>query len=170
MGDSPDDLGNFLLNDRYVKGESTLWPIYWVQEKDASGSDILVPFYDFCSYEPVERWRIISLQDGATFSIGEIAQTLRDDELPYDLDMELLRAAIKRAGFRFRHVLLTDHFFSGDYDPRLISWVLVHICENTDLRAHRFVIFFPCHGDQQEDVGIAALGLFSENYFQMRAG
>lgn len=242
---------NFLLNDKYAKGVSTLWLIYWKNESDVDGSDMLVPyaviredspigekrhadiqrrctrfsssnadvhkslnamlsicretrklaldpvngryaslpvllmgrydigmrpdrpavtgervlvhphrdvflFSDSFGCPSVSSTHIVSLHDGASFSVREIARILHNHDLPYEVDIELLRAATARTGFRFRHILLTGNFVTGDADIPLNPWILVHICENTDLRAHRFVVFLPCHDEQSQEDEIFA--------------
>lgn len=240
---------NLLLNDKYVDGESTLWPVYWRKETDFDGSGILVPYvvihedssigekrredirrrkrfssFDAdthkglhpmlcicretrtmaldpakgryaslpvlwttdCYYITVDNFMFtdelvlvhphrdvflfsdpydshswldsyqIALNDGTALSIREIAQFFHNEDLPYNVDMELLRAAALRAGFRFRHVLFIDHFIDSRFERSVIPWVLVHICENTDPRAHLFFVFLPFHVDSLEEYDIVA--------------
>lgn len=147
-----------------TKGRYASLPVVWteyhtrIENEDTeavTGAYVLVHphravflFSDLLEDPPVSNTYDISLHDGATLSVEQIAQILHDEDPPYGLDMELLRAAAVRTGFHFRHILFMDNLdFQVDThsEVSLNSWVLVHICENTDLRAHLFDIFLPCN-------------------------
>lgn len=109
-----------------AKGRYASLPVLWMKRYTSIGLDdeavtgeyVLVHphrdvflFFDPYKDPPVSSMHDMSLYDGVTFSVGEIALFLHDEDLPYGLDMELLRASIARTGFHFRHILFMENFY-----------------------------------------------------------
>lgn len=87
----------------------------------------------------------ISLVNGTSGAVRQIAHYVCHEMPPYDEDTDLLQAAVQRTGFRFRNVLFPEAFYLDTNDGRSPNlWVLLHLCEDTGLHAHQFHVFLPC--------------------------
>lgn len=93
--------------------------------------------------------------NNAILGVGEdVACEIGDGMHLYDEDTDLLQAAVQRTGFRFRHVPLPTTLTIDKDDSQVFSlWVLLHLCEDTGLRAHQFHVFlnFDCSGGHGEN-------------------